>query len=355
MIYLDANATTEPSENVKRAMRDAPWGNPNTINSLGLKAKQAIQEVEALLKKRIHAPENSRVIWTGSGSEANRIAFKSFDTAGTWIQNKTRLPQILISSVSHKSAIKAAYDTKCGVNQRYPINQEQIDYIEEIEPILISEILVNNETGELNNTKDLKLSNRFLHLDAVQALDKIYLDVDQLQADLMTFSGHKIYGPKGVGCLWISERAFEFLGKHIPFLGTPNVAGIIGFGAALKEKNESSYYRDTETFKKALLSHEVPGLRFNSPEHQAPGTLSIMTGVDAFELMGALEQKGVIVSMGSACNAGSMKPSYVLRLFGLSEDEIMKTIRVSIPRDLYSITLIKAADIIAETIKERLR
>jgi len=220
-------------------------------------------------------------------------------------------------------------------------------------------MMVNNETGIRYNIKQIAnkahKNNALFHTDAVQALGKLEIDVEELECDLITLSAHKIYGPKGIGCLWIKDG----IDINIPYLGTPNVPAIVGFGEAVKKLDWKEYSKELEDKENHFVSELI---RFKvdfkykskllSKYSYIPGLMSIeFPNISNIDLMIELESKGIMISLGSACSKGKVS-SRVLKNMGFSEEKIQSSVRISLGKHCSINDLTEAAYIIAETIKE---
>jgi cysteine desulfurase len=221
--------------------------------------------------------------------------------------------------------------------------------------------MVNNETGVIQPVQTvgelLKDHSARFHVDAVQALGKMPIDVEEIGCDLLTLSAHKIYGPKGIGCLWVRNDAYERVDDMWPYMGTPSVELAMRFGHAvqcLDVTNQHLSLKEKERWFLDVLDL-VEGLDYHlNVRHtgRIPGLLSIrFPGVDAEELMFLLSEEDVMVSTGSACDR-DRTPSRVLQAMGLPEEDITSTIRISLGDAVDRVQLTKAADILGKIVKE---
>lgn len=331
MYYLDHNSTTPPLPSVIEVMKkiqEEEWGNPHSFHDVGVSASMVVIKAEKYLKDRING-HDGRIVWTGNGSQANQIAIEGICEGSE---------DLLASQLSHKSV----YDLidKYGRGDGWKK--------------LLSMIYINNETGAVMDTVSFKHLEKdtLLHIDAVQALGKLNIDVVELNCDLISFSGHKIYGPKGIGCLWVKNGT----SIEIPYLGTPNVPGIAGFGEAVRLINVLDYQKELRDKEVILLSEfEKLGVEYKIHETRnlrVPGTLSIsFPSTTNTDLMLELSDKEVMVSIGSACTK-EQECSRVLKGIGLSEEEINSTIRISLGKESSFTDIFNAAQIISDTVKE---
>jgi cysteine desulfurase len=352
LIYLDHNSTSPVSPEIWKEMQAAPWGNPNTPSKYGVEARMAMNKAERIIKEHING-HDGYIIWTSSGSMANYLAI-----TGTCEYSG----DLITSCIEHRSIYdlyrRFGYTLPClrsGIVDLSYGSQRTGWRLLSSKAKIVSIMYVNNETGviqPISLVKARSYSGSWFHVDAVQALGKIRIDVDADHIDMLTLSAHKIGGPKGVGCLWLRNNV------HIrqPYLGTPNVAGIVGFGKAVAmldvDKRTSKVEKSDQCFLETLINTGVE-CSLNSIAPRTPGTLSLrFPGVDGDELMLTLGTRGVVVSQGSACNSKETNPSHVLLNMGVSEQGIKSTIRISMGEDLDIGTAIDAANIIAKTVKE---
>jgi len=341
MIYLDNASTTKIDPRVLEAMMPyltEQYGNPGSIHMFGEEARKAVDKAREQVAKAINA-DPEEIIFTSGGSEANNLAVKF--ARDFWGPGH----KVISSLMEHDSMKKA-------LRNYYP---KQVEFFKYMKPDdLIKEVkrqddsafvssfmYVNNELGFVNPVKEIcDGSDAMTIVDAVQALGSEEIDVKKIGCDLMTFSSHKIHGPKGVGALYINKgltREFFcpliFGGDHQEFGfrgGTENVAGIVGFGKACELQNVDSNKTAILSLKKAFFD----ALNFDFVVHNAEETSKIISMfvqyADAETLVLMLSSKGVCVSAGSACKSLEQKPNEVLLAAGLSEYEARHTIRISL-------------------------
>lgn len=347
MIYLDNSATTRQHDRVTEVMLQymrEDFGNPSSLYSLGLTAEKAIKEARKKLDRAMALPEGT-CYFTSCGTEADSMAILGVARA-----RGRRGRRIITTQVEHPAVLEACKQLEqqgfeviyIGVDRECGLDMEQLkDAINE-ETILISVMQVNNETGAvmpIDEIAELK-QNALLHTDAVQAFGKIPLAKG---ADLVTVSGHKIHGPKGIGALWTGKDV------HIPaFLagggqesgmrsGTENVPAIAGFGeAAALLSSEMLGEEPVRKVRDRLLCgirDEIGDIIVNSPDDGCPSVLNIsFLGTRAEVLLHTLEQDEIYVSTGSACSSNKKGQSHVLKAMGLSDREIEGTLRFSFGR-----------------------
>ncbi len=347
-IYFDNSATTKPYEEVIEAVSDAMrniYGNPSSAHGLGMKAEQKLNECRERLAKTINSSKDE-IIFTSGGSESNNFLISGFVKAGG---------HVITSKIEHASVIGTCRELeKNGVKVTY-LNIDsngRIDLEELREAInkdtqLITIMQVNNEIGVIQDIEAIgklikeKSSRAKFHVDGVQSYGKLKIDVQKCKIDLLSVSGHKIHGPRGVGFAYIrkglvpkplifgggQERTFRS--------GTENLPSVIGLTTAAEKiyKNNNENFNKVINLKAYFIENlkTIEGVRINSEgEYYSPYILSVsFKGVRAEVLLHLLEEKGIYVSTGSACSSKDTKDSHVLLALGLKNDEIKGTIRFS--------------------------
>ena len=359
MIYLDHNATTPVDPRVREEMLPyftEIFGNPSSLHSFGREAKEALEKARVRVAHLISAnPEE--IFFTGSGTEADNLAIK-----GIACYHKNRGKHIITAAIEHHavlSCVSALEREGFKVTYIMPKKDGIVsadDVLSAVSPetILISIMTANNETGaiqpikeigqrlaEYNNGKTTK-DKVYFHTDAVQAVGKIPFNVDELQVDMASLSGHKIYGPKGVGAIYIRQGSrispITYGGPHERGMrpGTENIPGIVGFGRAAEIANLELYKMEEVKKLRDLLEggilERISDIQINgSREMRLPTTTSIsFSGVFSEALLTHLDQKGIAVSSGSACSSSSSEASHVLKNIGLSKEEAFSTLRFSL-------------------------
>lgn len=352
-VYLDNSATTKPYKEVVEAMIYAlneRYENPSSMYRPAMEVEKMVENARFNIAKVIGA-KKEEIFFTSGGTEANNTAIK-----GAAYLLKKRKNHIITTTIEHPSVLNAVMRLEAeGFKVSYiDVDVNGIVDLNEIKDkindstALISVMAVNNEIGSIQPIKDIgdiaKEKDVLFHVDAVQGYGKIVLDVKDLNVDLMSISGHKIHGPKGIGAIYIKRGV-----KIQPLLdgggqegnvrsGTENVPGIIGFGVAAEicHKNMDKYSDYMMTLKKRLwygLKDNISDCFINGPdvEKGAPHILNIsFIGVKGEVLLHALEEKGVYVSTGSACSSHKRGVSHVLKNLGLSDDRIESAIRFSL-------------------------
>ena len=368
VIYLDNNATTQIDPEVLEAMM--PWlrggyGNPSSAYALGREAAKALDQartgVAALA--RCHVDE---FLFTSSGTESINTAIQS---ALALDPDKRH---IVTSAVEHSATIKLCehlarrgYEiTWLPVDRSGQLDLARLDASIRSDTAIVSLLWANNETGVLFPMQEIaaiaQKKKCLLHIDAVQAFGKMPLTLEGAGIHFMSFSGHKIYAPKGVGGLYVNRRM-----KFTPLLrgsqenarrgGTQNVASIVGFGKAaeiaLQHLGTDSIKSLRDTLESQLES-AIPGATVNGDRNnRLPNTTNIsFEGVESEGALILLDEKGVSCSAGSACSSGSVHPSHVLKAMGLSNDQARASLRFSIGRFTTAEDIQKAGQIIPAAI-----
>lgn len=353
MIYMDNNATTptDPAVNEKMCQfLKENFGNPSSLYPLGKQVHKIITEARENLAEAIGA-ERNEIFFTGSGTESDNFALRGI------LDAPPEKNELITSSIEHPAIMTtASYLEKRGVKVTYvPVDEYgtiDVDFLEESltsKTALISIMLANNEIGTIQPLKKVvKLAKEKgipVHTDAVQAFGKMDVDVEDLGVDLLSVSAHKIYGPKGIGALYIRKGT-----SILPFIhgghqeggmraGTENTAGIVGFSEAvrlLREKGGKEKKRVeklAEELKKGV-EEQVVNNRFNGhPKNRIKGTLNFsFLGLEAEAILLALATKEIYVSTGSACSEGEENVSHVLEALGLKPEVARSSIRMSLGR-----------------------
>lgn len=357
MIYLDYAAATPLDRNVKRLMdrySDTDFGNPSAIYSLGRRAKEAISLARKKIGAALHCREEE-IIFTGGATEADNLAILGVARANREVGNK-----IILSAVEHKAALACSEVLrKDGFEVVHvPVNKQGIVDLKFLEKelstkektILVSVCYADSETGTIQPIKEVarlaKKAGAYFHTDASQAATFLELDTKKLGVDLMTFSGHKLYGPKGVACLFArSGIRIEPLiygggqegGRRA---GTENVSAIVGFGEAVeinekKKKSEGVRLAKLRDELEREIFKKIPKVVLNGhPKKRLPNFLDVsFLDIEGESLSLWLDDRGVVVNTGSACNASDLKPSHVLLAHGKPYEQIHGSIRFSLGRE----------------------
>jgi len=350
-IYLDNNATTPVAKEVFEAMLpyfEHKFGNASAIHSRGVEVQRDIEHARRQVAALINARPR-RIIFTGGGSEADNLALK-----GAAFSQADKGKHIITSCIEHPAILKASeFLERIGFEVTYlPVDRDGMISSASLasairsDTILVSIMMANNEVGTIQPVAELcRIAHKadvLFHTDAVQAAGKIPIDVASLDVDLLTISGHKFHGPKGMGALYvrggIKIEPLIHGGKQEAGLraGTENIAGIVGLGAAaalagnsLKRQHATKRLRDKlETGILQLIPDAViNGHRTN----RLPNTLNLtIPGIRGESLVIALDQQGIALSSGSACKAGSPEPTHVLIAMGRTEEQAHCSVRFSL-------------------------
>ena len=354
-IYLDYNATTPLRPEVRDTMMPyltEAFGNGSSIHAYGREARNAIDTAREQVAALIGAKSPSEIVFTGSGTEADNHAIKGLTELE---KSRGKGNHIITSSVEHHAVLHTChYLEQRGFEVTYlPVDrygrvclQQLRDAIRET-TVLISIMHVNNENGTIQPLEEIceiaQAHGIPLHTDAVQSVGKLDIDVQALGVNLLTLSGHKIYGPKGIGVLYVRRgtRLANLVhgGSHERNrrAGSENVPAIVGLGTAaeLAKQEQTAYaahlHNVTQRLRDGLDKH-LRGLHYNGhPKHCAPGTLNVsFENVEGESLILRLDMEGICVSTGSACTSGSMEPSHVLAALGLPPRLAQGTVRFSL-------------------------
>lgn len=349
-IYLDYAATSPVRPEVLEAMQ--PWftesyGNPSSLYEMGRRSKGAVEEARANVAAAIGArPEE--IVFTGGGTESDNHCI-----VGT-AEACSESGKHLVTTAFEHHAVLAPMEylehrgwrvTMIEPSPDGVITPEQVADAMREDTALVSLMLVNNEIGTVQPIGDIarvvKERGAVLHCDSVQGLGKVPIDVRRDQVDLMSFSAHKLYGPKGVGASFVREgcklEAYLRGGGQEGGLrsGTHNVAGIVGFGLAARlavEELDVEQARLLAMRERLLdgLMDRIPGIYLNGDrERRIAGNLNlIVRGIEGEATLLLLDQEGIAVSTGSACSSGSTRPSHVLLALGVPEDEARGSLRI---------------------------
>lgn len=354
-IYLDYAATTPVDERVIEEMlpyfKD-DFGNPSSLHSFGRYARQKVEEAREKVANLIGA-KVSEIIFTSGGTEANNFAL-----IGIALTNKNRGGHIITSSVEHHCILETTHFLQSeGFDITYlPVDKFGIVAPEEVKKaitkktILISIMHANNEIGTLQNiaeiskiAKDMEI---YFHCDAVQTAGNLDFKVDDLRVDLLCLSSHKLYGPKGVGALYIRDKV-----KIKPIIyggaqerkrraGTENVPGMVGFGKACEIAKEEMSQRVShnlhlrEKLIKGIMNN-IEDISLNGhPTFRLPNNVNFsFKYIEGEAILLNLDLKGIAASSGSACSSGSISPSHVLSAIGLPRDMSNGSIRFTVGKD----------------------
>ena len=367
-IYLDYNATTPAHSEVIKAMlpfyKDE-YGNASSIHKKGRAAHAALEDARSIIGNSL-GTESVDIVFTSGGTESNNLAIK-----GVCFKNKDHgnpaSPaggHIITSSIEHMAVLEPCkfmqsqgFDLTCvNVDEYGLVDPLDIEKAITDKTVLVSIMYANNEIGTIQPIQEIaeviKRANAirnthnapriYLHTDAVQAFSKIPLDVEALGVDLLSISAHKLYGPKGVGALYI-RKGTEIApllsgGYHERGLraGTENIPAIVGFGkAVLLARKSLNQNKNIEILRDKLyegLNQKIKDIKLNGhPTKRLFNTLSVsFKGLNEESIIVNLDLKGIFASAGSACSSGSIESSHVLEAMGVSKEWIKGSIRFSL-------------------------
>ncbi len=348
--YLDWNATTPLRPEAREAMA-AAWelsGNPSSVHAEGRQARRLVEEARASVADTVGASSRN-LVFTSGGTEANALALMPGLRRGSGLP----VERLLVSAIEHASVLSggrfpAEAIERVGVTRSGLLDLDRLRaMLAGRPPALVSVMLANNETGAVQPVREaagiVHAAGGLLHVDAIQALGKISIDIRSLGADLITLSAHKIGGPKGVGALILADGVFglepvlrgggQELGRRA---GTENVAGIAGFGAAAKAaigalELDATRLEDLRAQLERCLRRTPGVLVFSDEVLRLPNTtLFTIPGLKAETAVIGFDLAGIAVSSGSACSSGKVQPSHVLEAMGYGPDLAQGAVRLSL-------------------------
>lgn len=350
-IYLDYCATTPVSPEVRAAMLAAledDFGNPSSMHWAGRRAGELVSQARSDVAASIGASPQE-IYFTSGATEADNLAL-----LGVMRRYEPGKAHLITTAVEHHAILHSAAQLE---KEGYAVSVLPVDGQGLVDPqavrnairretVLISVMLVNNETGAIQPVADIgsvaQEKGILMHTDAVQGMGLVDVNVDRLKVDLLSLSAHKIYGPKGIGALYLRRavalKPLAFGGPQEQSLrpGTENVPGIVGLGAAIRltcqhKAEERKRLADLRAKLIDGLVERVPGVVINGPAHQvAPHVVSAsFPGTDSEMMLIRLNAEGIAVSLGSACNSKSIEPSHVLTAMGLPREQIDGSLRIS--------------------------
>ena len=352
--YFDHNATTPVASEVLEAMVSClgqTYGNASSIHHFGQAARQKLEAARRQVASFIHC-QPTEVVFVSGGTEADNLAL-----LGTVRASGKDRKHVITTAIEHPAVLAPCAQleregvavTRLPVGVNGSVSADDVRRALRPETVLISVMHANNEIGTLQPVAEIasvaRAAGVYLHSDGVQALGKVPVDVDALGVDLYSMSGHKIYGPKGVGVLYVRRGTrlgqTQFGGHHERDRrpGTENVAGAVAFGLAA-EMAAMHLAADSERIgnlrdrlENGILSR-IPGTGVNGSRwNRTPNTTNIwFDGVDGEAMVIALDLRGFAVSTGSACSSGAVEPSHVLLSIGLTADRARASLRFSLGR-----------------------
>lgn len=374
-IYLDYAATTPIDPRVVDKMAaclrsDMDFGNPaSDAHSYGRQAKMLVERAREQVAQAIRATA-SEIIWTSGATEANNLAIKGL---AEFYYYKGK--HIITVETEHKAVLDPCrvlqardYDvTYLKTNEHGAINLSELQAAIRPDTILISTMLVNNETGYIHDVAAIgaiaKQHDVYFHVDAAQAFGKVSIDVEAMKIDLLSLSAHKVYGPKGIGALYVRRTPRVKLsaqmhgGSHELGMrsGTLPTAQILGMGEAfeLAQVDQAQDRAHAEALRSTFLENLKSEFKLNTDlAHSVPNIVNLsFPGLDARALLIKLDAAGVAVSTGAACNSVSIEPSYVLLALGYDRALAASALRISFGRFTRLADIEKAAAIITTTVQ----
>lgn len=351
-IYLDYSATTPVKKEVLESMMPfftEEYGNPSSLYKKGRVVKEHINKARKQVADLIGASENG-IFFTSGGTEADNWAVKGIAEA-----RKNKGNHIITTKIEHHALLhtceyleKQGYEvTYLSVNNHGLIDLQELKDAIRPTTILISIMFINNEVGTIQPIKEIgaiaKEHNIVFHTDAVQAIGNVEIDVQDMNIDILSMSSHKIYGPKGIGALYLNRRinlpnyihggAQEFKKRS----GTENVPGIIGFGKAaeLAKKNLDEHIAHLTKLRDyfiKMIMENIEGVKLNGhPQKRHPGNINItISFVEGETTLLFLDINGIYASSGSACSSSSFEASHVLQALGIPLEDALSSVRFTV-------------------------
>lgn len=369
-VYLDYSATTPVKKEVLDAMLpyfSELYGNPSSLYSIASESKEALVKARTQVAELIGAQEKE-IFFTSCGTEADNWA-----VMGTADALKDKGNHIITTKIEHHAMLhscefleKHGYDvTYLNVDEGGRVNPADLEAAITDKTILISVMFANNEVGTIEPIKELaKIAKKhkvLFHTDAVQALGNVEIDVKDLGVDMMSMSAHKIYGPKGIGALYIRKglRISNYLHggaqENKRRAGTENLAGIVGFGKAaeLARINLAEHIRHSSELRDYLIKQVQENIDHvyvnGTMEHRHPGNANLtFEFIEGEAMLLYLDMSGIAVSTGSACSSASLTPSHVLDALGIPVERIHGTLRFTVG----DMTTKEDIDYVVDTLKK---
>lgn len=376
LIYLDNAATTKTAEEVVEAMLPyftECYGNPSSIYSLGAKSKEAVTTAREIIAESLGAQTNE-IYFTAGGSESDNWALKATAEAYAGKGKHIITSGIEHHAISHTCEYleKRGYEiTYVGVDENGILKLDELEVAIRPDTILISVMFANNEIGTIQPIKEIgeiaKKHQILFHTDAVQAYGQLPINVDEYHIDMLSASGHKLNGPKGIGFLYIRKglklRSFVHGGQQerARRAGTENVTGIVGLGAAVKRalrimEEKTKKELELRDYLIGRIEAEIPYCRLNGDRiRRLPNNVNFsFRFIEGESLLIMLDMEGICASSGSACTSGSLDPSHVLLAIGLPHEIAHGSLRLTLSEETTKEELDKVVEAI-KRIVERLR
>lgn len=353
--YFDHSATTALNENVLKEMLpyfSMEYGNASSIYGLARRAKKAVEDSRDKVAKSINA-NPQEIYFTSGGSESDNLAIKGIAYA-----NRSKGNHIITSKIEHHAVLgscktleKQGFEvTYLDVDENGKVNLEQLKNSIRDNTILITIMFANNEIGTIEPIAEIgritKEHGIYFHTDAVQAVGNVRIDVEKMNIDALSMSGHKFYGPKGIGALYVRKGVkFDKIqdGGHQERdkrAGTENVPGIVGLGKAIELAytdfdTKVEHLRTLRDYYVSQVEEKIPYIKVNGDRtDRLPGNSNIsFRFIEGESLLLNLDQKGICASSGSACTSGSLDPSHVLLAIGLPHEIAHGSLRITLGQD----------------------
>lgn len=373
IIYLDNAATTKTAPEVVEAMLpyfSQHYGNPSSIYSLGAESKKAVTQAREIIAESLSCKTNE-IYFTAGGSESDNWALKAAAEA-----YKEKGKHIITSKIEHHAILhtceyleKQGYEvTYLDVDEKGMVDLTQLENAIREDTILISIMFANNEIGTIEPIKEIgaiaKKHHVIFHTDAVQAFGQVPINVDEYNIDMLSASGHKLNGPKGIGFLYIRTglklRSFVHGGQQERGrrAGTENVPGIVGLGAAVKRALSMMEEKTAKEIKLRdyfieQLETKIDHCWLNGDRiHRLPNNVHFgFEFVEGESLLIKLDMAGICASSGSACTSGSLDPSHVLLAIGLPHERAHGSLRLTLSEEITKEDVDYTVSVIKETVE----
>jgi cysteine desulfurase len=354
-VYIDYNATTPLRQEVKAAITEdlEIFGNASSMHASGRLAHARVEQARSAVKALIGAKDGT-IVFTSGGSESNNTVFQTMRRLIDTSASKGR-DEFITTAIEHPCVMNSALDLKKSgfkvtilpVDEYGKLKIDELEKAINDKTLFVSVMAANNEIGTVQDIKEItalvQKMGAFMHIDAVQAVGKIPINVEELGVDYFTISAHKIYGPKGVGALYVKKGAPLFPLVHGGHqedglrAGTYNNIGILGFGKAaeLAAGEVEEYGRKISVLRDKLrrgLTEKITNIKINGhPKDVLPNTLNVsFPGAEGESILLSMDMQGIEASTGSACASGSLEPSHVLLATGVGPELAHGSIRFSL-------------------------
>jgi len=371
-VYLDNAATTPMTQNVIDKMNEVyrtNYGNPSSIYSVGKESKSAIDDARKTIAECLNC-ETNEVYFTGCGTEADNWALKGYVKA-----NSKKGKHIITTKIEHHAILHSCEAlekdgceiTYLNVDKYGLIDLSELENAIREDTVLVSVMYANNEVGTIQPIKEAcEIAHKkgvCFHTDAVQAVGAEKIDFKELGVDMLSLSGHKFHGPKGIGALIVKKGT-----RIAPFMdggaqenkkrgGTENIGGIVGMAAALKESltdisKKQAEMKEKREYLKELIEKKIPNVKYNGhPEKRLNNNVNFcFEFIEGESLLLWLDFNGICASSGSACTSGSLDPSHVLLAMGLPHEIAHGSLRLTLSSDITKEDIEYTADKLCEIV-----